>query len=231
MRYFFFFRIKDQTNSQTKSLSKSLSKSQIKDQTKGQEQEKKPSSKKKEGSDELDPKKEKRSSKKSKKEKKHVITDEKIIKELTKDCTLIDKKEFCKLQVGDRIKYLRNGEYKDGGFIWYSKLNEQDRHFWMVSTQKEIDMNNSRVLKFPLFWDKVEKLWLQPVPDFTKKVMKLEIDELDDNVESLKRMIVKQSFIIEEILTLLEPTYGPDAKKCREAGVKKFNDKFSKPKS
>jgi len=145
------------------------------------------------------------SSSKKKKEKKKV-TDKKIIDELTKDCSLIDKKDYIKLQVGDRIKYVKNGEYKDGGFIWYSKIGDKNRQFWMVSPQKEVNMS-SGAMKFPVFWDKIEKLYLQNLDDFETKLQKIEANA---SIDTLKLAIARQQIIINELLKFMEKQHGKE---------------------
>ncbi len=140
---------------------------------------------------------------------------EEEIEKLTKGCIIVGAKDFNHIMPGDRIKYRRsdNGFFRDGGFVWYAKTNKDDRRFFMVSSQKDIDMS-SGVMKYPVFWDKIKTLWKQN--PYEMDLVKVALDTRQKAIDQMKVITLKQQVLINDVILFLEKKHGEEFKKFRK---------------
>ena len=129
---------------------------------------------------------------------------------------IVPKKDYKLLLPGDKIKYRRNdGQMKSGGFIWYTKKGKDNRDFWMVSPSKDVDMNNRKITRYPVFWDQLDTLWQQRSTD--TELMREAVDIRKRETDKLKNLIMDQQLLISEIMNFLELKHGEEFRAYRRS--------------
>lgn len=142
----------------------------------------------------------------------------------------VPKHDYKLIQPGDKIKYRRtNGQIKAGGYIWYSKKNNEGRDFWMVSPNKDVDMNNRKVSRYTVFWDQIETLWQQNSVEM--EVVKDVVDQRKKEIERLKGLMMEQQLVIKEMQTFIEYKFGEEFTRHRRLVRSKAETTIKTPKS
>lgn len=111
------------------------------------------------------------------------IADKKTyIKEQVKDYVIVRPEDYDKIYPGDHVKYVNSeGDFKQGGFIWYKKTNETGT-FWMIGLTKTPDMK-PETFKFALYWHKIKYLWKRT--DYETKLLIKSIDKKQDYISDI----------------------------------------------
>jgi hypothetical protein len=148
---------------------------------------------------------------------------------IIKDYIEVPADKFNNIMPGDYIKYLKKtGEFREGGYVWYAKTNKENNRFWMISGQKEIE-TSSKIFKYPVFWNKINKVWIKPHQDMAD--VKSIIDTSMKDFNKLKPIILRQQYAISDMDTFLSKMFPVEYKKHKAEQDKKRRAEVPKTKN
>jgi hypothetical protein len=111
------------------------------------------------------------------------------IKSMLEGYATIPLSEYNNINPGDHIRYMDPaGNFRSGGYVWFQKINDEGRKFWMIGQTRTAPRDFSGSKRFVLYWDKVGKLF---------KKMGAETDLLRQSIDA------KQDYISDMALFLL----------------------------